>query len=899
MPRPLAPADWPQLEPLVDALLDAPPEQRAALAEQLAGGDAARRRELERLVAECEQEHPFLDRSAAERFTRLLDDVHVPRALAERYPISGEVGRGGMAVVYRARDVKHGRDVAVKIIRPELAAALGRERFLREIAIAAQLHHPHIVPLYDSGEADGLLYYVMPYEPGHSLRDRLARDGPLSVDDALTTLCDVCDALAYAHAHGIVHRDVKPDNVLITGRHAMVTDFGVAKAMSESTREAASLTTLGIVIGTPAYMAPEQITADPHVDHRADIYAVGALAFELLTGRPPFGGDTQAVLSAHIAQEPPAVATIRPDVPLALSDCIAKALAKQRTERWQSAEELRRCFERSLASPPVSTDPESVRATGADILSGVPGRIRRTAARALLAAGVIALVLGAGWWMRSDRRESAAPPGPSAIVATAARVPAIAVLPFENLGPADQEYFAVGMTDEITSRLSAVSGLGVVGSRATRRYAGTRRSMSEVGRELGIDYALVGSVRWSEPSARRVRITLALLRAQDERQLWSTTYDRVIDDVFDVQSDIAGQVVEKLGVTLAAGEQRRLSAAPAASHEAYTLYLKGRYYWNKRTEHDAQIALDYFQQATDVDPGYSLAWVGIADTWISRGWYSRLAPRETFPQAKQAAMRALQFDSTLAEAHATLAHIHLEYDHDWIAAERAYRRAIELDPAYPVAHHWYGGFLSAMGRHEEAMQEARTAQRLDPLSPIIQTWVGLRHYFAGRYEPAIAEMRKALEIAPNFAPGHWHLGMAYEQAGRSAEGVAEAERALALDSASLVYLASVGHAYARAGRVREARRMLERLADAARTRHVSAYHLAAVHAALGDTTTTLTALERAVAERSPWIGYLSVDPRFAPLRSQPRFQSLLAKAGLGGKSGRHAPTATSQSRPGR
>jgi serine/threonine-protein kinase len=864
------------LEPLVDAVLDAPPEKRVALLDELSGGDAARRLELERLVAECERAFPLLDRSAAEHFTGMFDDdVPVPGSLAERYPVSRELGRGGMAVVYLARDVKHGRDVAVKIIRPELSAAMGRERFLREIAIAAQLHHPNIVPLYDSGEADGLLYYVMPYEPGHSLRDRLARDGPLPVDDAINMLRDICDALAYAHERGIVHRDVKPDNVLVTGRHAMVTDFGVAKAMSDSTRDSATRTTLGIVLGTPAYMAPEQIVADPQVDHRADIYAVGALAFELLTGRPPFGGDAQSVLSSHLTQPPPPVATLRPDVPQALSDCITKCLAKQREDRWSSADELRHCLEQ-VDSSTGGSHAASASAANAGGISAEHGLRRRTVMRTLLAAGVLALVIGAGWMMRTKRHESAArQPAPSAVAAS--RPPAIAVLPFENLGPADQEYFAVGMTDEIASRLSAVSGLGVVASRATRRYAGTRRSMRDVGRELGVDYVLVGSVRWNGPTSRQVRITLELLRALDERQLWSTTYDRVIDDVFDVQSDIAGQVVDKLGVTLAQGERQRLSARPASNHEAYALYLKGRYYLNKRTERDVQLALDYFHQATDVDPAYSLAWVGIADTWIARGWYSRLAPRETFPQAKQAVLRALQFDSTLAEAHASLGHIHLEYDYDWVAAEREYRRAIALNPTYAIAHHWYGGFLSAMGRHAEALQQAQTARSLDPLSPIIQTWVGLRYYFAGQNDHAIAEFRKALEIDRNFAPAHWHLGMAYEETGQYAEGVAEAERALALDPGSLLYLASVGYAYARAGRAREARATLARLTDASRTRHVSAYHVAVIHVALGDTAAALDGLERALAERSPWIGYLNVDPRAAPLRSHPRFRSLVGK----------------------
>ena len=301
---------------------------------------------------------------------------------------------------------------------------------------------------------------------------------------------------------------------------------------------------------------------------------------------------------------------------------------------------------------------------------------------------------------------------------------------------------------------------------------------------------------------------------------------------------------------------------PTGNPEAHTLYLKGRYFWNKRTHEDIQTALHYFQQAVDLDPGYSPAWVGIADTWIFWGWYSRLAPRETFPRAKRAVMMALEFDSTLAEAHASLAHIHLEFDHDWDAAEREYRRAIELDPEYPIAHHWYGGFLSAMGRHQEALQQAETARALDPLSLIIQTWVGLRYYFAGDYEAAIAEYRKALELDRDFAPAHWHLGWAYAQTGRFKEAVSEAERALAIDGENLAYLASLGHAYARAGRTSEARATLARLARASSSRHVSAYHVAAIHVALEDTSSALDWLERAYEERSPWMAYVAVDPRF-------------------------------------
>ncbi|HEY0809835.1 MAG TPA: tetratricopeptide repeat protein, partial [Longimicrobiales bacterium] len=484
-------------------------------------------------------------------------------------------------------------------------------------------------------------------------------------------------------------------------------------------------------------------------------------------------------------------------------------------------------------------------------------RTARVAALFIVIAGVVWAVRG------SDRNDAAT-----------ASAPAIAVLPFENVGNPEDEYFAAGMTDEITSRLDAVSGLGVVPSRASERYARSTKTLREIGRELGVDYALLGHVRWSgnDRPDRRVRVTLELLRVNDERQLWSHTYDRVIDDIFEVQSDIATQVTNHLNITVADAERRQLSATPAENHEAYTLYLKGRYFWHKRTEGRVQTAQQYFQQAVDLDPGYALAWAGLADVWIFRGWYSLLAPRETFPKAKEAALRALQFDSTLAEAHASLAHVHFEFDHDWQAAEREYLRAIQLKPGYAVAHHWYGGFLSAMGRHKEALQHAETAGELDPLAPIIQTWIGLRYYFAGKYEQAIVEFGKAIELDREFAPAYCHLAWAYQQKGRFSEAITEVQRALANDPQNLLYLASLADAYAKAGRTNDARATLARLQEASKTRHVSAYHVAVVYIALGETDTALDWLERAYEEQSPWIGYLEVDPRVAPLREQPRFQ---------------------------
>lgn len=459
---------------------------------------------------------------------------------------------------------------------------------------------------------------------------------------------------------------------------------------------------------------------------------------------------------------------------------------------------------------------------------------------------------------------------------------AIAVLPFENLGPPRDEYFAAGMTEEITSRLNRVSGLEVISRKGALRYASTNKSSREIGKELDVGYILHGSVRWDAriDGPPQVRITPTLIRVADDIQLWSETYHHVIDDIFEVQSDIAGQVIRQLGVTLHEGELERLTAGQTENPDAYTFYLKGRYFWNKRNEEHIKTGLTYFQQAIELDPGYTLAYIGIADTWIFRGWYSVMAPKESYPKGKEAIMNVLAFDETLAEGHASRAHIYYEFDHDWEAAEREFERAIELNPRYPIAHQWYGGYLSGMGRHEEALRHAHTAQELDPLSLIINTWVGLRHYLARRHEMAIQEYQRALELDPGFAPAHWHMGWAFEQTARFAEAISSAERAIAISGENPVYVASLGHAHAMAGNDEEAWAILDRLEQTSATRHVSAYHTAVIHAALGDTDEAFRWMDLAYAEQSPWIGYMRVDPRLDPLRSDPRFDALLESARL-------------------
>jgi serine/threonine-protein kinase len=785
-------------------------------------------------------------------------------ALAARYRLVRQIGRGGMANVYLADDLRHDRRVAVKVLRPELATALGPERFLQEIQLAARLAHPHILPLYDSGEANGFLFYVMPYVEGESLRDRLDRQGPLPIAEAIRILREVADGVSHAHGLGVVHRDLKPENILFLGGHAVVADFGVATAVGLAGGQ--RLTETGFSVGTPAYMSPEQAMGD-RVDGRSDVYALGCVLYEMLAGAAPYAAPSpQAMMARKLSESPASLSATRETIAPALETVVRQALARLPADRFESALEFAAAAAGAVAAAPVEPG-----------LGAKPGpRVGWRGAVAVLGVGLVVIVLAgiAALVGRNDGRSPAPESTP--------RAATVAVLPFENLGPAEQEYFAAGMTDEITSRLAGVSGLSLVPRRAAQRYAATDLTLRDIGRELGVEYLLVGSVRWAggAESSSTVRVTLELLRAADERQLWATSYDRRLEHIFEVQSDIAGQVVERLGATLAPTERSRLTARPTANHEAYTLYLKGRYFWGRRTEENIQTALSYFEQAVDLDPGYALAWVGIADAWIFRGWYSQVAPDDAFPRAATAVRRALEFDSALAEAHASLAHIHLEYDHDWEGAEREYRRAIALDPRYPIAHHWYGGFLSAMGRHDEALREAQAARALDPLSLIVQTWVGLRYYLARRYDEAIAEYDKALELDRRFAPAHWHLAWAYQEAGRPAEGLAAARQALALDPTSLLYLAGLGRAYARAGMTRDAREVLDRLAAASRDRHVSAYHVAAIHAALGDTAATLDWLERAFEERSPWVGYLGVDPRLDLVRSQPRFRRLLSRARL-------------------
>ena len=734
------------------------------------------------------------------------------QALAEKYAIDREIGSGAMSWVYLARDLRHNRAVALKVLRPELSAVLGAERFLREIRIAAKLHHPHILPLYDSGDAEGLLYFVMPYVAGETLRGRLEREGRLPLDVSLQILREVADALTHAHAQGIVHRDVKPENVLFEAGHAVVSDFGIARAVSVSEQDA--LTKAGLILGTPAYMSPEQADGTGEIDGRADVYSLACVFYEMLAGRPPFLGSFERMLYQHLSETPAELSRERPTVPGRLDAVVATAMAKQPVERFATA-----------------------------------------AAFAAAAA------------------EAAATPSR----APASADKSIAVLPFTNMSAdADNEYFSDGMTEEIISALAQVADLHVASRTSSFAFKGQALDIAEVGRKLNVTTVLEGSVR---RAGSRIRVTAQLVKVSDGYHLWSERYDRELDDVFAIQEEIAQAIVAKLKAELLDGRGRPLVRRATENVEAYTLYLQGRFYWNRRNEGALERGVECFEQALAIDPDFTLASVGLADSHNIFGFYSLRPPQDAFPKAEAAASRAVKLEPELAEAHAALGYARLYYGWDWDGAEASFRRAIVCDPGYAMAHHYLGNHLVAMGRMAEGKTAFREAMRLEPLSLIINAGLGWAMYYAREYGDAVRQLQSTLEIDASFGLAHLWLGWSYEQLGRAQKALEAYERAHVHLGGAPLTTAALARAQARLGnRSRAAGTALELEAETAR--YVSPYDVASIHATLEDRDAAFTWLERAFAGRSHLLVFLHLDPKFDALRTDPRFAEMVARVGI-------------------
>lgn len=777
-------------------------------------------------------------------------------ALGTTYTLERELGGGGMSRVFVAIETALGRKVVIKVLAPELAAGVSGERFAREIRLAANLQHPNIVPLHAAGDAGGLPYYTMPFVEGLSLRLRMTSGDPLSVPECVRILRDVARALWYAHDQGVVHRDIKPENVLLSGDAAVVTDFGIAKAVSaaQTAGSGETLTRAGVGIGTPAYMAPEQAFGDPATDRRADIYSFGCLAYELLAGKTPFAGRQSHQLAiAHAMETPAPVDSGKPSVPHALAALVTQCLAKNPDERPQSAREIVERLESVAGS------------SGHPLPSTVLTRNR------LLVAGTIAvvvLVIASAVALRS-RGGTTAPN-------ISGRVESLAVLPFENVGgDTANAYFAEGMADELTNALAKIPAIRVAARSSAFTFQGKRVDAREVGRALNVGSVLEGTVR---RAGNRLRVSAQLTSASDGLVRWSDSYEREVRDVFSVQDDITRAIVGALRVKLDTGSARAAGARHGTSDlEAYDRYLRGRYAWNKRTPDGLKESIRYFEEAIRRDPAFADAYSGMADAYISLFDYEILPPEEANPRARAAAMRALALDSTLAEAHTSLAHV-LLHEWKWDQAEAEFRRALELDPEQAATYHWYALALTSVGKVDQAVAAMKRAEQLDPLSARMSADMGMAYYGARQYDRAIQQEQKTLRLEPQFATSYWIMGMAYEQKGSLTEATAAYQQALKLRPGNPNYLASLARSQALAGRTDEARRVLKGLLDSKEP--VSPFFIALVYTAMGEKDDAFLWLDRAVSERSGSVRYLKIEPRLDRLRSDPRFDGLLVRVGL-------------------
>jgi serine/threonine-protein kinase len=768
-------------------------------------------------------------------------------ALAGRYQIDRELGHGGMAVVFLAHELKHHRQVAIKVLRPELAQVLGPERFLREIEIAAGLTHPHILPLHDSGQADGLLYYVMPFIEGESLRDRLTREGQLSVEQALQITREVAGALSYAHTHGIVHRDIKPENILLSGGVALVADFGIAQAVSSASTD--QLTSTGMSIGTPAYMSPEQAVGRAPIDGRADQYSLACTLYEMLAGVPPFTGPTQqAVLARHAVDPVPPLRTLRSTTSVSVEQTVVRALAKSPADRFPTVGAFQEALTRTGASSPV----------------------RRWVSRiGLLAAG--ALAVSAGVYSLVTR------PAPLRRLGSDTASPSIAVLPFVNIGSdPNNEPISDGMAEELTTALAKIRGLNVAARTSAFSFKGKNLDVREIGRRLNVGHVLDGSV---QRAGSRLRVSAQLINAADGYHLWSDEYEGDAQDIFAVQDEIVRAIVGVLQVKLAGPVDAVLVKRSTSSPEAHQLYLRGRYFFARRDSASLRKARDYFERAIQIDSSYALAWSGLSDAYSHTGVFGYVPYGDVYGKAKAAALRALALDSTRAEAHTSLAFIVLFYEWDWRTAGREFDRALALDPRYPDTHLFRGWYFVATNRMDDAVRELQSAVNLDPFSVVNNARLASVLFYAHRYNEAAGQSRRLIELDSTNVVGRVELGRVDVQLGHCVEALTAFQRGPELPAPPFRGL--LGWAYARCGQRVQALAQLSHLdTERKQGQVVSHYDFAMIYAGLGDTDRAFAELDGAYAERTWAMLLLRADPTFDGLHADPRFERLLKRVGL-------------------
>ena len=823
-----------------------------------------------------------------------------PGTKVGRYEIRSKIAEGGMGEVYLALDTELNRTVAVKILHQAVAANEQRmRRFIQEAQAASALNHPHILTIHEIGTTDKSKFIATEFIDGDTLRKRID-NGRQKLNEILEITIQTAGALAAAHAAGIIHRDIKPENIMVRpDGYVKVLDFGLAKLAepsafggdAEAPTKAMVNTREGTIMGTANYMSPEQARGID-VDARTDLWSLGVVLYEMISGRGPFAGQTATDSISLIVQKDPVPLTrYAADVPAELERIVGKALTKDREERYQSAKDLLvdlRNLKRKLevnaeldrTTPPELRGPLATAAATAATTASSKSQPPASSAeyiysgikRHRIAAGIgvlalLAAVVGIGLYVHARNSEVA--------------IESIAVLPFQNKNTEpDSEYLSDGLAESLIYRLSQLPNLKVSPTSSVLPYKNKEIDPIKIGSELGVNAVLSGRI---VQRGDNLTISAELVDVRQNKLLWGEQYERKMSEVLQTQREIAREIVDKLKLKVS-GDDKAFAKNYTESNEAYQLYMKGRFYWAKRTPYALHKSVEYYDQAIQRDPTFALAYAGLADTYALLGGPEAggdMRPIEALPKAKAAALKAIQLDASLAEPHVSLAHVSYFYDRDWPTAEREFKRAIELNPNYPVAHHWYAIFLSTIpGRMSESLAEIKRALELDPTSLVINAWYGRILGLAGQLDQAIEQLKKTLELDPNFILTHYRLGQAYSEKQMYNEAINEFNTVLTLPDGKTTGLTGLAYTYALAGRKPEAQKAFDELLELSKQSYVSPGQIAIVHIARGEKDQAFEKLEEANKIYDLNIMRLRIERRFDPIRSDPRFEDLVRRIGI-------------------